>query len=184
MNSLTLKLKTALILSLIMISSAFAQEEEPVEIVIEMQVSQNELKKMAKQEYQAGSIRYDSDVFRNTSQHATLITKYYDGKDLLADAALVGIIMGLKDHLEQDKFQHFVAGALITYGSIQVAKLIFKNKDRHKVKVILGGLTLALLAGLSKEMYDGPRAGDKDLKDHLYTVLGGTLVAFRFNLKY
>jgi hypothetical protein len=108
----------------------------------------------------------------------------YDFKDLSLDAGVLGIVGLSKSHLPDDKFKHVLAGALITYGATEIAKIYFKNSDRAKLKAILTGVAVTALVGIGKELRDKQGHGTPDANDALYTSLGGALVSIRYQIKF
>lgn len=108
----------------------------------------------------------------------------YNVKDLALDAGVFGTIMASKSHLPDDKFKHVVAGALITYGATEVAKIYFRNSDHAKLKAILTGVGVTALVGILKEVRDKQGYGTPEAKDAYYTSLGGALVSIRYSVKF
>ncbi len=108
----------------------------------------------------------------------------YDLQDLLLDTSMAGIIIASKSRMEDDKYKHFVAGAVIGYTSTQISKLLFKNDKYKKLKSILVGVLMASAAAGLKEYRDAQGFGTPETKDVLYTIMGSGLSAIRFVIKF
>ena len=103
---------------------------------------------------------------------------------LALDAGVVAGVMVSKNFLPKDKFQHVAAGALISYGATEIAKIFFKNQDHAKLKSILTGVATATIVGIAKELRDRKGHGTPDVKDALATSIGGALVSIRYSIKF
>lgn len=108
----------------------------------------------------------------------------YSTTDLALDAGITGIVLSSQGHLPDDKFKHVAAGALISYGATNIARIYFKNDEKAKIKSILAGIGAATLIGILKELVDKNGSGTYDKKDAYYTILGGTLVSIRYTAKF
>tara|TARA_B110000444_G_scaffold229056_1_gene235287 strand:- start:330 stop:677 length:348 start_codon:yes stop_codon:yes gene_type:complete len=73
---------------------------------------------------------------------------------------------------EKDKQLHFTAGLLLGGIGYQWSYSKYKNKRR----AIITGLSVSLLAGATKEIYDSRRGGPFDSRDMLATGMGGMFI--------
>lgn len=71
--------------------------------------------------------------------------------------------------IQPDKVKHFVAGAVIG-GTTQY--LTYKATNNKKTALFVG-LGVSTLAGVTKELYDKQGHGTPDVKDAVWTSLGG-----------
>jgi hypothetical protein len=104
-----------------------------------------------------------------------------DTKQLFKSAVLIG---NSKDHLAPDKYKHVVGGAIISYGTKEVARLYFKDDLNAELKSTIAGIVASTLTGILKEVRDSRGYGNVEAKDAIATSLGGALVAVRYNYKF
>ena len=76
-----------------------------------------------------------------------------------------------------DKIQHFKYGTLFSVGS----SLVIYEMTGDRTKAFWGGVIVATLAGLSKELIDQSAYGGSDSNDLLATSLGGFVGSFSIN---
>lgn len=75
--------------------------------------------------------------------------------------------------IETDKILHFLAGMVIAFVVTSIGKLAFPEEQVMAYGI---GLACVLLAGVSKELYDGWDKADQ--WDFVATLAGGVLGAF------
>lgn len=104
-----------------------------------------------------------------------------DTRQMLNSAVL---IQNSKDHLAPDKYKHVVGGAIISYGTQEVARIYFKDDVNAELKSTVAGIVASTLTGILKEVRDSRGYGNVEAKDAIATSLGGALVAVRYNYKF
>ena len=71
--------------------------------------------------------------------------------------------------IQPDKVKHFVAGAVIGGG----AQYLTYKATGNKNTAFFVGLGVSTLAGVAKELYDKQGHGTTDVKDAMWTSIGG-----------
>lgn len=104
-----------------------------------------------------------------------------DKEQMFKSAILIG---NSKDRLAPDKYKHVVGGAVISYGTKEVAKIYFKDDFNAELKSTIAGVVASSLVGILKEVRDSRGYGNVEAKDAFATSLGGALVAVRYNYKF
>ncbi len=104
-----------------------------------------------------------------------------DSEQFIKSAFVIG---SLKNNIAADKYKHVVGGAVISYGTKEVAKIYFKDDSHTELKSTVAGVVASSLVGILKEVVDSRGYGNVEAKDALATSLGGGLVAVRYHYKF